>query len=141
MNALVIFVLILGPITALLLWVVFCEVRGVPAFSDATPPEERELDVLGRWILAFVCLGLAAIAFAVGGLMAVILVASVIAALAGATSLVWTLSQNARHAIARRRAVPSGAATAPELRTFHRRFARNFRHTIIRLPVALVAYG
>jgi len=141
MNALVIFALILGPITALLLWVILCELRGVPAFPDTAPPEEGELDGLGRWILAFVCIGLAAVAFAVGGVMAVVLLASAISALAAATSLVWTLSQNVRHAIARRRAVQGSAAMLPQLTPFHRRLAQNFRRTIIRLPVALVAYG
>jgi hypothetical protein len=141
MSALLIFAMILGPMTALLVWVIFCELRGVPAFRETRRPEEGELDVLGRWILAFACIALAGVALAVGGLMAVVLLVSAIAALATITSVVWTLGQNVRHAIAGREAARGDAATPPELMPFHRRFAQNFRRTIIRLPVALVAYG
>ena len=141
MSAALIFALVVVPMTALLLWVVFCEVRGVPAFPDTPWPEGGELDALGRLILAIICVGLATLVFAVGGPMAVVLLASGIAAMATVGSLVWTLGQSTRYALAARRAVRAGTLKPSRLTPFHRRFAQNFRRTIIRLPVALAAYG
>ena len=141
MNPLLIFALIAGPMTALLIWVVVCELRGMPAFVDGTPPQPGELDTMGRWILAGVCLALAGTAFAYGGVVAVLGIASIIAALATFIAFVWTLGQTAKLWSVRRNAIRNGAEMPLSGRPFHRRFALNFRRTIIQLPLIFVSYG
>ncbi len=140
MNPLLIFALITGPMTALLTWVIVCELRGVPAFPDAPPPAPGELDATGRWTLGGICLLLAGVAYSAGGLLAVLATASAIAALAASVATIWTLGQSARRRF--RRGYPNKeAALAPILiGPFHRRFAQNFRRTIIELPLFVAAY-
>ena len=141
MNPLLIFALIVGPMTALLIWVIVCELRGVPAFADGPPPRPGELDTMGRWILGGVCLVLAGIAYAYGGVVAVLGIASFIAALATVVASVWTIGQTVKQWSARKWAGRNGTDMPPALRPFHQRFALNFRRTIIQLPVSFVAYG
>ena len=141
MTPLLIFAGICGPMTALLVWVIICELRGVPAFPDGPPPKPGQLDTLGRWIFGIACLALAALAFAVGGPVAVLVGASVIAALATLISVVWTVGQSATHVLRRRRADRTAAAKPPPLSPIHQRFALNFRRTIVELPLFFLAYG
>ena len=141
MNPVLIFALIVGPMTALLIWVIVCELRGVPAFADAPAPQPGELDSMGRWILGGVFLVLAATAYAYGGVVAVLGIASIMAALATFIASVWTLGQSARHWFACKRAIRRGAEMPHSLRPTHHRFALNFRRTIVQLPMYFVAHG
>jgi hypothetical protein len=140
-NAVLIFALIVGPMTALLIWVIVCELRGVPAFADAPPPQPGELDSMGRWILGGVCLVLAATSYAYGGVVAMLGVASIVAAVATFIASAWTLGQSAKHWALRKRAIRRGAEIPHSLRPIHQRFALNFRRTIIQLPIYFVAHG
>ena len=137
MNPVLIFALIVGPMTALLIWVVICELRGVPAFVDGPHPQPGELDAIGRWILGGVCLILAGSAYVYGGVVAVLGLTSFIATLATVIASVWTIGQSAKHWSDSR----NGTQMPQALRPFHQRFALNFRRTIIQLPVSFVAYG
>lgn len=137
MNAVLIFALIVGPMTALLIWVVISELRGVPAFADGSRPQPDELDTMGRWILGAVCIILAGSAYVYGGAVAVLGLTSFIAALATVIASVWTVGQSAKHWSD----IRNGVQTPQALRPFHQRFALNFRRTIIELPVSFVAYG
>ena len=141
MTAILIFAIILGPMTALLIWVVICELRGVPAFTDSPAPQPGELDALGRWILGAVCLVLAVAAYALGGALAVLAFASAIAALAACIAAAWTLGQSVNQLLRRRAANRNGVAMPGPLPPPHRRFALNFRRTIIQLPLFFVGYG
>lgn len=141
MNPFLIFAAIVGPMTAMLIWVIVCELRGVPAFPDGPAPQPGELDSMGRWVLGGVCLLLAGTGYASGGLLAVLGIASMTAALATFIAAVWTLGQSARHWWARKRARRNGAETPHSLRPTHHRFALNFRRTIIQLPMYFVAHG
>ena len=136
MNPVLVFALIVGPMTALLIWVVICELR-VLVFADGPPTQPGELDAMGRWILGGVCLILGATAYAYGGIGALLGLTSIIAALATIIASVWTIGQSAKHWSDSR----NGAQMPHALRPFHQRFALNFRRTIIRLPVSLVSYG
>jgi len=141
MNPVLIFALIVGPMTALFIWVVACELRGAPAFADGRPPQPGELDTIGRWILGGVCLVLAGTAYAYGGVVAVLGLTSFIAALGTIIAFIWTIGQSAKHWSAHNRDSRNGVQVPSALRPFHQRFALNFRRTIIQLPVSFVSYG
>jgi len=68
--------------------------------------------------------------------LAVLAVATALGALAAFIALVWTLGQSAAY-LFRGRANASGPAPQ-SLAPIHERFARNFRRTIIQLPLLIV---
>lgn len=135
-----IFAAILGPMTAFLVWLIICELRGVPALPDLPTPPGGQLDTLGRWILGGVCIALAALAYVSGGIVGLIAIATVFATLATFISFVWTFGQSAAHLIRRRRARRAGLPALQALSPIHQRFAVNFRRTIVQLPLYLVTY-
>ena len=133
--------LIPAPLTLLLFWVIICELRGVPAFQDGEPPQPGRLDRFARRVLGLVCLFLAGIAYWAGGLVGVLALASLIAVVATVIALLWTIGQTVRHAFKQRRTVSGGASTADPPAPIHRRFALNFRRTIVDIPVFLASYA
>lgn len=138
-EAILIFVLILGPFTALLAWTIIAEVRGVPAFEE-TERQPSRLDAFGRSVLALVCLSLAIATYLTGGVELILIVATAIAALALIWATLWTLGQSAQQLLARRTAKNKNLPRLPSLRPIHARFVANFRRTLIDLPLLFLAY-
>ncbi len=133
-TSLLLIALIPAPLTLLLFWVIMREVRGVPAFQDSAPPQPGQLDKLGRWVLGLVCLFLGGIAYWKGGVVGVLALASLIAVVATAIALLWTIAQTVRDAFKQRQTVEGVGSSSIPLAPVHRRFARNFRRTIVGVP-------
>ena len=138
MHPVLVFALIVGPMTCLLVWVLICEIRGVPAFTDGPPPAEGELDTIGRWVLAGACVALVALAYSYGGTRSVLLTLSLVAVLATVVAVAWTLGQSLRQWFSRQK---DGADIPSPLAPLHLRFARNFRRTIVQVPLFFASLG
>ena len=141
MHPLFIFALIVGPLAALLLWVLVCEIKGVPAFTDGPPPGKDELDTIGRWILGGACVGVATLAYAYGGVYGVLAMLSLVAILATLSAITWTVAQGVRQWLRRRQADRLGTDIPHPLAPLHLRFARNFRRSIVQVPLFLASLG
>lgn len=141
MTTAVIFLIVLGPMTGLLLWVIVSKLRGVPAFPDWPPPKPGQLDALGRWILGIVWAVIALLAFIAGGIPAVFKVIAAIAALVTFIAVVWTLVESAIHLVGIRKGARAVDSPSSSLAPIHKRFAANFRRTIIELPLFFASFG
>lgn len=124
--------------TCLLVWVLVCEIRGVPAFTEGPPPAEGELDAIGRWVLAGACAALIALAYSYGGITGVVVTLSLVAVLATLIAVAWTLGQSLRLWFSPQQ----DEANIPRpLAPLHLRFARNFRRTIVQVPLFFASLG
>jgi hypothetical protein len=138
--ALLLMALILGPLTLMLIWAIIGELRGVPAFQGNTPSDPDRLDAFGRWALSCLCLVVGGFAYLKGGLVGVVTIASAIAVLTTVIALVWTIAQSLRHALKQRRSIQLGDSPAYPFVPIRRRFAINFRRTIIEVPAFFTSF-